>query len=335
MTETAAQLSATELVSDYEQYKKSRLGSRSIANANWVTTLAHPCEAYAVYMRTVPPDKRIPLAGNLGMIFSEGDDQARAIKRDLLDMGWDVEGAEGQMSWPAYQITGRQDLKIRKPGVRAGVFAEIKSCAPYTYDSINSIADLRDHKWTFIQKWYRQVVLYMVLKSVDRYWMILKNKSTGTIKIIEFALNEDELREAEEMLRKAERVNKLIQIGEPPPIESKISTSDLCPECEMFNVCLPDLDFGVGAQILSGEKAAELEKALDRRQELEKAAKEYNAIDDDVKDEVKAMAAGTATQLVAGNWIISLKYGQRAAEKVPRPAYDTTTIKFTKPTPKE
>src|SRR5258708_1057108 len=51
------QLSAEKLVADYRAYKGSRLHGRSIANANWVTTLAHECEAYAVYMRTVPAEQ--------------------------------------------------------------------------------------------------------------------------------------------------------------------------------------------------------------------------------------------------------------------------------------
>lgn len=328
-------LSPADLVSDYESYKTQRLGSRSIANANWVTTLAHPCEAYAAYMRTVPPDKRIKLKDSLGMIFAEGDDQARAIKRDLIDMGWEVEGAEGQMSWPKYQITGRQDLKIRKLGVRDSVFAEIKSCAPFTYDSINSVEDLKKHKWVFIQKWWRQVVLYMVLKSVDRYWMILKNKSTGKIKIIEFVMDDAAYHEAEGMLQKAERVNDLIKSEGEVPGSAKISVAELCSECEMFNVCLPDLDFGIGAQMLAGEKAVEMEKMLDRRAELQPAAKEFDSLDGELKDDIKAMSQGTATALVIGNWVVGIKYQEVKPEEFPRKGFTKSIIKFTKPTPKE
>jgi hypothetical protein len=269
------------------------------------------------------------------MIFSEGDDQARAIKRDLLDMGYEVEGAEGQMSWGTYQITGRQDLKIRKAGVRHGVYAEIKSCAPFTYDSINSAEDLRNHKWTFIQKWWRQVVLYMVLKSVKEYWVILKNKTTGQIKVVEFALDDAGLQEAELMLKKAERVNQLVQIGAEPSAEAKLSTPDVCTECEFFNVCLPDLTLGVGAQILAGEKAAELEKMLDLRAEIQPVGKEYNSLDDEIKGEIKAMAGQGTGEIVIGNWVVSLKYQEVKPEKTPRRGFTKTIISFFKPTPKE
>src|SRR6266581_3074526 len=112
------QLSPEKLVEDFRKYKASRLHGASLASSNWPTVLAHACDAYAVYMRTVPPQDRRAMDPKLGMVFSEGDDQARAIKRDLLDMGYEVEGAEGQMVWSKYQISGRKDLKIRKNGVK-------------------------------------------------------------------------------------------------------------------------------------------------------------------------------------------------------------------------
>src|SRR5690349_17873800 len=80
------QLSPGRLVEEYKALKKGRERT-SIATANWVTTLGHECEAYAVYNRTVLPKDRRALKESLGMIFAEGDDQARAIKRDLFAMG--------------------------------------------------------------------------------------------------------------------------------------------------------------------------------------------------------------------------------------------------------
>jgi CRISPR/Cas system-associated exonuclease Cas4 (RecB family) len=300
------QLSAEKLVEDYKALKRGRERS-SMATSNWVTALAHECEAYAVYNRIVPPQDRRPLKESLGMIFAEGNDQARAIKRDLLEMGYEVEGAEGQMAWPKFQITGRQDLKIRKIGVRRSVYAEIKSCSPFTYTSIDSVEDLKAHRWSFIQKWYAQVCLYMVLREVDRYWLILKNKSTGQIKVIEFSLGDDELRTAEKMLKKAEKVNHLVQIGQMPDASMKISTPDLCSECEFFNVCLPELNFGIAAKVLTDEMASELSAKTDRLNELKPLAKEYEELDDEVKAQVKALVADGGDSVVFGDWIANVK----------------------------
>lgn len=324
------ELTPTKLVDDYREYKMQRVHGRSMATANWVTTLAHDCEAYAVYMRTVPPDQRRPMKDSLGMIFAEGDDQARAIKRDLLDMGYEVEGAEGQMAWPKYQITGRQDIKIRRQGARHSVFTEVKSCSPFTYDSINSVEDLKNHKWSFIQKWYKQVTLYMVLKSVQKYWMLLKNKASGQIKIVEFILGDDELRVAETMLKKAEKTNYLVQIGQMPSTDMKISAPDLCGECEFFPVCLPDLNFGLAAQVLTEETAAELTQKADRLAELKPLAKEYGDLDDEVKSEIKALCADGGESVVFGDWIASVKRTEIKTEKEPRKGFTKVAVKLVK-----
>jgi hypothetical protein len=323
------QLSPGRLVEEYKALKKGRERT-SMATSNWVTTLGHECEAYAVYNRTVAPRDRRALKESLGMIFAEGDDQARAIKRDLFAMGYDVEGAEGQMAWPKYQITGRQDLTIKKNGVRHGVHAEIKSCSPFTYDSINSVDDLKTHKWSFVQKWYAQVSLYMVLQGVGRYWMILKNKSTGQVKILEFTLGDDELQRAEVMLKKAEKVNRLVQIGQMPDEDMKISAPDLCGECEFFNVCLPELNFGIAAHILTDEMAAELAQKTDRLTELRPLAKEFEDLDDEVKAEVKALCADGGTNVVYGEWVAAIKRIPIKESTVTRKAYTQERVTFIK-----
>jgi len=327
-------LSPGRLIEDYQKYKASRVHGGSLATSNWPTVLAHPCEAYAVYMRTVPPPQRRALDPKLGMIFAEGDDQARAIKRDLLDMGYEVEGAEGQMAWPAYQISGRKDLTIRKVGVKRGVDAEIKSCSPFTYDSINSVEDIRTHKWEFIQKWDRQVCLYMVLKGVERYWLVLKNKASGQIKIVEYTLGDDELRIASAMTDKAEKTNKLVQIGQMPDASMKISTPDLCAECEFFNVCLPELNFGIAAKVLTDEMASELAAKTDRLTELKPLAKEFEELDEEVKGEIKALCVDGGESVVYGDWVANIKRVEMKAQPqkvVPaKPAYTQQRVTFIK-----
>lgn len=294
------------LVEAYEKYKAPKR-TGSVATANWVTTLAHPCTAFAVYMRTVPPEQRRKLPDHLGMVFSEGYDQARAVKRDLLDMGWEVEGAEQQLAWPKYQITGREDLKIRKDGMGAGVYAEVKSCSPFTFEGLNIVEDFKNHKWEFVKKWYRQVSLYMVLKGVERYWMLLKNKVNGKIKIIEFTLGDKELEAAEGMIKRAETANKLVQIGQMPTPDMKLSDVDVCTECEFFDTCLPAVNFGPGAVVIDEERASELAAMLERREILKPLAAEYDELDEEVKETVKAAVVEGQTAVVIGDWVANVK----------------------------
>lgn len=333
ISEHRYELTPEQLVSDYRTYKGQRLHGRSLATANWVTTLAHECEAYGVFMRTVPAEKRLLMKESLGMVFSEGDDQARAIKRDLLDMGYEVEGAEGQMSWGAFQITGRQDLKIRRQGARHSIYAEIKSCSQYSYDSVNSVDDMQSHKWMYVRKWYAQVCLYMLLRAVEKYWVILKNKQTGQIKIIVFEMDANAWAAADAMVEKAKRINEFVHIGKMPTPEMKIEEPSLCQECEMFPVCNPSLNFGTAATILDEELAAELSSRTARILELKPLAKEYEDLDDEVKSTVKSLCSTSgSSQVVYGDYIANVKDVQikGVPEKlVPaKPAYVQKRVSF-------
>lgn len=325
------ELTPDELVQKYFEYKRQRVHGRSLATANWVTTLAHDCEAYAVFMRTVPPEDRRGMKDSLGMIFSEGDDQARAIKRDLIDMGFEVSSEEGQVAWPKYQITGRRDLKLLKPGTRKRVPVEVKSCSPFTYDSIDSVADIREHKWSFIQKWDKQVALYMVLDSQPEYWLLLKNKSSGQIKIIQYTLGDEEYRIAEVMLKKAEKTNHLVQIGQMPTPAMKLNDPDVCGECEFFPVCVPDLDFGLGARVLTDEAAGEMSMKLDRHAVLKPMAKEFEDLDDELKTEVKTLCSDGTADVVVGDWMAHVKrIPIKASTPKPRAAYTQERVTFIK-----
>lgn len=322
-------LTPLEVVGAYEAHKMSLTRSGSVANANWVTTLAHRCEAYAYYNRTVKPSDRKAIEMNLAMIFAEGNDQARMIKRDLIDAGFDIEGEEGQMSWPKYQITGRKDFRIRKSGT-ASVRVEAKSCSPFTFEGINSVADLRHHRSEWVRKWDRQVCLYMVLESVEMYWLLMKNKSSGKMKIIPYTLGDEELNIANEMISKAERVNKLIQIGEMPSRDQKIEEPDTCGECEFFTTCLPNLNFGIGAISLDAERVAELSEMLDRRAEMEPTAKAFKNLDEEIKEECKALTAGGSDSetLAIGDWQALVAKSDRKEYTVK--AQKITTVKFQK-----
>jgi len=327
----AETLAPEVVVQEYERYKlhDSGVRSRGIATANHVTTLVHECEAFAIYNRTVPADRRRKLDPRLAMVFSEGNDQSRIVKRDLMDAGFEIEEQEGQMSWPEFQIVGHQDFSIRKSGF-ARVKVELKSCSPYTYESINLVDDLRHHKWPFARHWYSQIVLYMLLQNAERYWLVLKHKAAGSIKVIEFHLGDEEYAEAERLISKAKRVNEAVAAKREPTSEEKLSAPDVCAGCEFFDVCLPDLSFGARMEVLDAETAAELERALERRQELEKAHKEYEAIDDDVKSQIKAMASEQLAEVVIGSWIATIRYQEVKPETKPRAGFTKTLIKFFK-----
>lgn len=295
-------ITTQQLVEDWEKYKLSESRGRAVATSNWVTALAHQCTAYAIYNRTVPPEKRRAIDSGLAMIFSEGNDQARMVKRDLEDMGYEVEGQEGQMSWPQFQITGRRDFSLRKHG-SPRVRVEAKSCNPYTWEKLNTIADIRNSRSSWIQKWDRQVCLYMVLQGVEQYWLLLKNKSTGRIKVIEYLMTDEIWQTAELLLRKAQLVNDVLFFETEILPGLKISDPDICCDCEFYDQCLPALDFGPGARIVTDEMAAELAAKCERHAETRATGIEYWELDEEIKDRIKSLAGDMATDVVFGDWV--------------------------------
>lgn len=322
-------LTPQDVVEAYEKYKTSRQHGGSLASANWPTVLAHDCRAYAMFMRTVPPERRRAIGTDLAMIFSEGNDQGRMVTRDLIDAGFIVSDQESQMAWPKFQISGRKDLKIWKDGFREKINVEVKSCSPFTYDKIKTAEDISDAKQHWLRKWYKQVALYMVLQGVEKYWLLLKSKSKGAIKIIEFVMTDDIYNTAEEMIKKAEWVNNLIRIGEMPKPEDKISDVDYCQECEFYDVCLPDLSFGPGAVIFDEESIAELVAQLDHLAELKPLAKEYKDLDDELKAEMKMHSSEGQNKIVIGPWIVDIK--EQSRKSVVMPACTFKKITFFKP----
>ena len=304
------------VVSAYEKYKAGERGKGSMATSNWPTVLAHDCEAYAYYNRTVPPKNRRKIGADLAMIFSEGHDQARMVKRDLQDAGFEVSGEEEQMVDKRYQISGRRDLLIWKPGLKEKVRVEVKSCSPWTFDAVKRPEDIAKSSKIWLRKWWKQIALYMHLQGVDKYWLMMKNKQSGQLKIIEFVMDAGMQKSVKEMLQKAARVNKMIQTTTPPSKKQKISDPEYCSECEFLDTCLPKLVFGPGATVLTREEATELELQLDRREKLVGRWREYNEIDEEVKDKIKALGLAGVNKVVAGDWIATIKEEFRKAYKV-------------------
>jgi hypothetical protein len=330
-TETAKHLTPDIIVEAYRKYKLGQKSGNSMATSNWPTALAHECRAYAVFNRTVPPENRRKIDERLAMIFSEGTDQERMVARDLAEAGFEVTGQQGQIVWKEFQISGRRDLILYKPGYAEKVRVEIKSSSPYTYEALNKAEDLLDSEKSWFKRWGKQIALYIWLEGIEQYLLLLKNKVTGDIKIIPFTMNERVTELADEMLQKAKWVNRLVQLGEMPKQEDRIADSDFCSECVFFDACLPDLTFGPGAVILTDESVAELTAQLERREELQPLKKEFEKLDEELKSIIKSMASEGQTKIVIGDWVADLKDRNRAAYSVKATSF--REVKFMKVNP--
>lgn len=317
-------MSPDKLIQDYMRLKARQAQPSNPSGNLRCSNLAHPCDAYNYFDATVPGSQRLGASPELGMIFAEGRYQEQAFEMDLLAMGYGIPGTQGALYWEKYRISGHRDFKISPPNGGPAIRCEFKSCSPYTFDKINTVDDVRNHKLHFVRKWAGQVLLYMLLDGEEIYWLVLKNKSTGRIKVIEFRWNDDLWRDAEALLKKAERIRKWVDASSLPA-EAKLADQEICARCEFFNVCLPPLHFQATASVLDDPEFA---AKLDRRAELEAAASEYDEVDSEIKTQARAAAKAGTTELVCGDWLIQTKTNEVKERHIP--AGTQTRVKIQK-----
>ena len=108
----------------------------------------------------------------------------------------------------------------------------------------------------------------------------------------------------EETLQRAKAINEHIKTGTmPDPIGEEM----WCNGCPFAHICLPE-QIGKEVAVDTGELAT----MLDRMEELKPIVKEYEEIDEQVKETVKGRE-----QILAGNYFITGKYMTRKSYDVP------------------
>lgn len=259
---------------DLEKTRKRKVWP---CHVNRASELGHPCARYLVYLRT----KEKPLH-DLGLqrIFDEGNLHHRAVVSDMREAGIRVVEQERPFELRDYQVTGHIDGKIQRADGR--IAFEIKGVEPHAWKKMNSLQDMLDSSRIWWQKYPGQMYIYLFLDNpVERPVgiFILKNKLNGQLKQIDAPLDRDHV---EMLLGKASTINQHISNGTLP--EGMEPDEDICGGCG-FNVeCMPDRDFGDPLQLMQD---AQLVGLLSRREELKELYSEYNALQKQLKSELK------------------------------------------------
>jgi len=265
-------------------------------NANRASSAGHPCVRFLVLCRTANHLKALHDVG-LQRIFDEGNDQEDILMRRINEAGLKLteqQRAYGDEPWAKkLQVTGRIDAKLPVNGGYAPL--ETKSCSPNVYRAVveMSPADMIVSRYPWIRKYPAQILLYMLMEGSEVGIMLFKNKSTGETCQKVFRLEGAMLEYAESILKKLEVVNAHVAAGTSPDA----ALIDDCKGCAFCKTaCFPGADYGPGIDILQDP---ELEGKLNRRAELEPAAKEFEALDKEIKDGFKGKPGA-----VVGDWII-------------------------------
>ena len=263
-------------------------------NSNRASELGNECLRYLVLNRTRWQEKTLHDA-RLQMIFDMGKMVEESVMQDLREAGFVIVEQQRPFSWAKYQITGSIDCKIAIDGKTYPT--EIKSAAPFSFDSINSIEDMRRHKWAYMRRYPAQLTLYLLMDNKDKGLFIFKNKSTGELKEIWLDLDYDF---AESLIKKAETINKHVAEGTlPPPMEYN---EEVCPECPFTHICLPKR-IGISPQVTDDIELIEL---LTKYQQLKPIKKQF----EDVNDRLKKLLEGK-DKLLAGDFWVTGKWIER------------------------
>jgi hypothetical protein len=255
----------------------------------------------------------------LQRIFDEGNLHEDALMREMQDAGLRVIEQQRAYEWKKFQLTGRIDGKL--PVDSSRIPLEIKSSSPNVFAAIRELApiDMLKSKFSWIRKYPAQMLLYMLMEGAEYGLMVFKNKTTGEKAQKVFRLEGELLEYAESILKKLEAVNAHVAEGTCPDAALIVDCKG-CAFCK--TACFPGADYGPGIDIMQDP---DLEAKLDRRGELEPAAKEFDALDKEVKDVVKGQSA------VVGNWLIESKECTRKNYEIPldlKKQYETLKTYF-------
>lgn len=241
--------------------------------------------------------------------FRRGDDRERDLLADLTRVGRDAEPAfsvVGQQERfelrdhkSRVAIVGKVDAQLKIAGATAPL--EVKAWSPMMVDRIETFADLFDSPWT--RPGAYQLLTYLYGAGVPFGFLLLDRSGIPALIPVELDPNLDRL---EDFLARAERALDHRAAATLPDFYDDAAE---CQRCPFYGaVCNPPLA-SVGAAVLNDP---DLELALERRQALQAAGKEYERLDKDIKTQLRGV-----TQGVAGPFIIAGKWGKQSRIELP------------------
>lgn len=217
-------------------------------------------------------DKRELADDGLLALFESGKKEENNIIKMLLDLGYEVVQQQNPIEIKNRKgetiCTGRIDGKIIYNGV--AIPYEIKSMQDYSFQQLNSIEDFENSP--LHRKYIKQLQLYMYGNNIEVSMFIISNfRQIKVIPVyIDYGL-------CEQILQQLERAWEYVKKKEyPEPITYNPKICDWCP----FELLCTKQTTNKPAEFIDNK---ELEAKIDRRFQLEAAAKEYKELDEQIK----------------------------------------------------
>lgn len=269
---------ALHLCADYDALVESDYTQEAV-HTNRASNLGHPCELYLVLERTKWTQRKAPDLGLL-KIFRRGKKLEPLIRRDLEDMGYQIEAVQQGKFWKEPNISGHIDLRVARRAGRPSVLTELKTVSSAHFQQLQTADDILKHRHHYVRAWLAQLQIYQLLEGEEEALFILHEPSWNDYRAIQVFLDFDF---AESLVQKAERVNAHVLAGtEPEPL----TEADVCERCPYFGTaCYPPLIVQEGEFVNDPELEAKIQRWLD----LKAAKSEYDELDKAIKGRFKAV----------------------------------------------
>jgi CRISPR/Cas system-associated exonuclease Cas4 (RecB family) len=272
------------------------------------SAIGNECARQLFYEQTAH-EKRVMHEPELQALFDLGNHLEGYVTRVLEEMGYVVEQRNRSFHDREHNITGHLDGRIWHrswPRERKSVPIEIKGLNPYTADRIANLEDIKSSRQAWVRKYYAQLQMYERLDGDELGVFVLLNKSTGWLEFIECPIDRPYI---EQLLARADLVKAAVAKDEPPERHRTID----CRRCPFVHVCLPDIDFGPGVQLVD---EPELIEAIAQREAHREAKRAFDAADRALKTLLelqtkKVKESATDAQLLVGPYALKGKLQKR------------------------
>jgi len=304
-----------DILGDMETFAMSQAETWPV-RTNRASQIDDPCLRRLVYYR-LDWEKQGSIPASLQQIFMTGNVLEPVIERIISQVGqasdppWRIISAQTTLKdklLGKYEISGHIDGLLQVFVENAWftiAVVDIKTCNPNIWGRINSYDDLIKYPWT--KKYRGQLFIYALGEEQEKCCILLVNKSNlYQIKPIWFDLD---YAYAEDLLQKAQVVNRFTKQGKYPP---KLNQPEECGRCPFAHLCNPELAATGNLQLKADQ---ELEEMLYRREELSEAHSEYAAVERQMK---KRLVEGQ--DILCGDYMITWNSQQRKVQvdKVPQ-----------------
>lgn len=277
----------------------------SIHRSNWASLLGEKCDRCRYLWRTVP-EQAEPIGIEGMRAVNNGIDEEKACKNFLSSIGFTVytDRPESKGRWPKYNIAAHADFWLSENGSEP-IIAEHKApSSEWTWKKIENANDLKFSASQWIQKWYFQCQVTMLVHNQDRMLFFLKRPGKKQWKIFWIPLD---LEDSEIATARAELDENNVQSNHLPIF--LMGDPEHCQRCSFFGrACNPPLNF----KAASYEYTPEMTEKLVRLQELKPLAAEYNKLDEEIKKPFKTDDC-IGSPIIIGDYEILVKKSERKA----------------------